>query len=308
MKIQIKNTFLSFDTTTPDVGMIKSSSCSNMAEMEEKIRQGERSPLKARDISSPSDTDTGESSGELVSTESASISIRRRWDEYSMEGDNNADSALAEINDVPETAHQCYLSQNVEVNTNWFPQTVWPHDNYGYEYPSQMLGRVPRGAGREIVPGLQQQVDKRLVPNTESTPLRRPAGSGKRKGNKRKRRNRWVYGNRKNRVTLLVDPWNDLPVAECIEEFIGTDGHHIKALTECYDGAFVRVEEAAYPSVHAYGSTMSSLMSVQISAPYVSSFLKCRERTLEWIYALFPAAVVGESEEGMVIQSFSMHV
>ena len=155
-----------------------------------------------------------------------------------------ADSALAEMNDAPQITHQCYWPQNTEISTNWFPQTMGPHDSYTYEYPSQIQWRVPCGVDREIVPGSQQQVDKSLESNIESTRLRRPAGSSKRKGHKRKRRNRWVHENRKNRVTLLVDPWSDLPLTECIGRCVGTNGGHIKALTEYYDGAFVRVDLA----------------------------------------------------------------
>jgi len=327
MEICDKNTFISVATMTPNAGMRKSGSCSNLAEMEEKIKQGEWYALKEEDISTPCDTDTGDSSGELGSMESTSIGRRRAWDEYSIEGavtpsdctdaiegDNHADSTFAEQNDVPQITNQCYWAQTMEVSTNWFPETMGPYGSYTCEYPSQILGRVPRGVGRVIVPGPQQQVDKSLVPNTESTRLRRPSGSSKRKRHKRKRRNRWEYDNWKNRVTLLVDPRNDLPIPKCIKRCIGTNGDHIKALTECYNGAFVRVEAAAYPCVHADGSTtmsantMCPLMSLQISAPYVDSFLKCREKTLKWIYTLFPAAVVSESEEGMMIKSFSMHV
>lgn len=339
MKIHIKNTFLTFETMAPNVGMIKSSSCSNMAEMEEQIKQGKRCALNAmNDIFARCDTDTGGSSGELGSMESESISRRRPWDEYSiedalspsdcgdaMEGDNHADSTFAELNDEPQITHPCHWPQNMEVSTNWFPETIWPHRIcYTYENPSQMLGRVPYGVGpQDIVPPgpHTQQFDQSLEPNnTESTRLRRPAGAGssKKKGDRRKRRNRWVYENRKNRVTLLVDPWNGLPTTTCIEHCIGTNGDRIKALTEGYDGAFVRVDEAAYPCIRADGSStltalsvsnaISPLMRIQISAPYVDSFLKCRRRTLKWIYALFPDAVVSESEEGTVIKSLSMRV
>ena len=122
---------------------------------------------------------------------------------------------------------------------------------------------------------------------TTSDRGRSDTNANKTEKGRRRRRYRWDYKYRKNRVTLLVDPnIRAYPAEESIERFIGKNEDHIKALTECYDGAFAKVEKEWWSGGADYFGERehTGRMRIQISALNADSLLKCRQKTLTYIY------------------------
>jgi len=125
--------------------------------------------------------------------------------------------------------------------------------------------------------------------------------SGRRKnksssGN-RKRKNRWVFENRKNKVHFILCP--NSPNYETIEQcqlaLIGYNGINTQWCVENCNGAFVKVD---------IWNPVS--LSIKVSAPFVESFMNCRKNVVELVESVFPECTMEETDEGTFIKNISL--
>lgn len=334
--IDVRNTFIHLvDEERQKQGVLKRCSSHPLFTSANEKKPESRRSVKIDDFMATCDTDVG-SSG-LVSRSSWS---RRPWDEVSTDGELSPriPSTPGDGDDefFEHTINQ--LVENEESSGNFAhpteeelpdksmrpkraafvtpPQLAPPafgHVSLGYLEPMSIIdGNM--APGYWVVPqpiwgpcpplmdvsGNWMSADGTAWnPNTETYDLGTVSTSStmkKKKSGNRKRKNRWAFDNRKNRVSLVVIPNSTNHSSnEDRNQLVGLSGANIQSVTEGNEGAYVVAE-----------ATASDSLTVKISAPLVESFLRCRKKTLELIAHTFPHSVVTESDEGMIIKSYSL--
>lgn len=113
----------------------------------------------------------------------------------------------------------------------------------------------------------------------------------------RKRRNRWEYDNRKNKVHFIVCPNSPdyMSIEQCKTALVGFNGENTQwCVTNC-DGAFVKID---------IWNPVS--LSIKVSAPFVESFMNCRKNVVEMVERIFPSCTMQETDEGTFIKNISL--